>query len=267
MRDGQGKEEGRDATLAKIAECRDKLAQEEEREEAERARKRREWEFTFGLVLPVLCLLFDPCVFKRWRALGTLPMLAAYGTTAYLFIGLQMGCFVLWSWRGRAMGGASAWFAGVMFSGVLAALSLGVALFPVSALGVLFLGLGLLGFTPFGTAWAFWQQVRRALMQAKASMRTGVVAVWFAVGVMCMALPFGAYQVQRAQTLNRSIAALMEGDTKESAAALQRLRAFLDSELTLLAVAYRREKDKVRRKRLERAYEKLTGSQLWRLID
>ncbi len=113
-----------------------------------------------GVIVPALCLIFDPLVFKgTWTEA---PLLGRFRLTAYLFIATQ--CTVLISWRilQPRSPRTCAVYSGLLLAGTIGAFGLGVALLPFSIVGLPFLGLGALGFTPFLTSHVFRRNYREA---------------------------------------------------------------------------------------------------------
>ncbi len=136
------------------------------RADIERALTRTQHVLTlvFGLVLPAVCLLFDPVVFRTGLLGPALPRYALWGP---VFGWLGLGALLFWLTTERA----PAWCAGALGLAALGALGIGVLLMPLSIVGIGFMGLGLLGLVPFGTALVYGVHARGAWRRARDSGR------------------------------------------------------------------------------------------------
>ena len=78
-----------------------------------------------GVVLPILCVVLDPIVFKTSTILPGIgaPLLQGYVVFAYAEMLLCMSAFIYWLWSPQA---ASPFLAGLLGSGVLFSLGLGL---------------------------------------------------------------------------------------------------------------------------------------------
>lgn len=172
---------------------------------------RQKWsDVIFGIVLPILALIFDPIVFRDTIGLGgTIGLLAPYNVFGYLGIGLGILVLAIWLWYGD--GPFSGYAAGVLFAGALFALALGVVLLPYSVLG-LFVIIGVLGFTPFFTAFAFLRNGVRAIRKALDYADRTSVNIMVVVGfVAVLALP-GVAQWQATLYVSESLDLILEND-------------------------------------------------------
>jgi hypothetical protein len=114
-----------------------------------------------GIVVPLVCLIFDPFFFKGGFGLqhgglqhgGSGGFLGEYAVPAYAFMGVEMTALAI------ALGARprSRALALLLWLGALYALVLGIVLVPLSIVGIAAAGLGLLGFAPFFTAVAFFR--------------------------------------------------------------------------------------------------------------
>jgi hypothetical protein len=127
----------------------------------------------WGLIMPVVCLLGDPFIFKDQPDLinGAFdvrqfaqfqPRLRKESLAVYVLIGWQMSTLLLWivgrPWLARIAGlFFGTWVVGVIFAGVL-----GILLFPLAAIGSV-VGVGLLGFTPLFTTYAIARRLRETI--------------------------------------------------------------------------------------------------------
>ena len=114
----------------------------------------------FGVILPVLCFVADPTVFKG----GVLdaPWLEHYQVLAYLVSVVEMAVFIVWRTFRKQLTTFSAPFAGVLFAGGLISTSIGIAILPLTLFGLMIL-IGVLGFIPFLTAFVYFRSSVRAM--------------------------------------------------------------------------------------------------------
>jgi len=134
------------------------------------------FDFVWGMVMPVVCLVFDPFVFKADDLFAqgnpdisvtfepSLQGLQFYpwSAPAYVLIAWQLACLALWLIAGRLSTEFSAVWSGLLWVGFAFASVVGVALAFPALLGVAFTGIGLLGFTPLFTARAFYRRAKYA---------------------------------------------------------------------------------------------------------
>jgi len=114
----------------------------------------REWRFVVGIVLPIICFVIDPILFSRHGFMAGIGPLEELRVAFYAFVGLE--CVVLWLALAGRVGRprVSAVAAGVLFAGGGTSLVLGVLMLPFTVIGV-FMVVGVLGFTPFFTGFAY----------------------------------------------------------------------------------------------------------------
>jgi len=129
------------------------------------AQKKFDW--AFGVVIPTLCVLFDPVVF-RGNALGT-ALLGNYKPFAYVlgFVSiLGMAAWLLW---GEKLRWANSFLGGLFLVGAAVSLAVGFMILPVSLLGLIIL-IGALGFTPLFAGVVYLRNGVRALRSASETM-------------------------------------------------------------------------------------------------
>jgi hypothetical protein len=120
-------------------------------------------------------VVLDPLVFKASVVLPEfgLPLLQRYVVFAYAEMVLSMAALAYWlRWQA-----ASPFLAGLLCSGALFALWLGMILLPFSLLGLLAL-LGILGFSPFWSSLVFSRACLRVTKICFDTMKPEVVAVY-----------------------------------------------------------------------------------------
>ena len=135
------------------------------------------FDFVWGALMPIVCLTFDPFVFKfddpamfspgmRANPFET-SQLYPWSLTVYAVISCQIACLSLWLVVGRLPPALAAVLAGVLWVGFALACVVGVVLLLPAAVGSLF-AIGAIGFTPLFTARAFY---RRALQAGGLAIR------------------------------------------------------------------------------------------------
>lgn len=117
---------------------------------------RRSIYFIVGTLAPIACLVFDPVVFRGNEKLATghafLGAWRAFGWTATILAAVMFGVAVV---RQRS----SAFQAGMLYAASAVALILGIAMIPVTIVGLVY-GIGILGLWPFVAAWLYFKHAR-----------------------------------------------------------------------------------------------------------
>ncbi len=119
----------------------------------------------FGFLLPLICIYFDPFVFKTW---GNGPgVLGAFTLFAYGLSATTILSFVAWHFWGDRLGGnGNAAIAGLFYGASAISLLIGIFLFPFSLIGTVMV-VGFLGFTPIAMSVLLFKSARQALDTAK----------------------------------------------------------------------------------------------------
>jgi hypothetical protein len=205
-----------------------------------------------GVALPIAMIVLDPAVFHS-RVLGLgMPILGPLKPFCYTATALALVAFVAWLVRPQASALVSGLFAG---SAVFAAL-LGTAILPFSLLGILFLGLGLLGLSPFLMAAVYWRAATAAFPSEGGRRRW----LLFPAGAVLLLGIAGAVQGGASHALRQSLTDIASGDAALVARGTERLShwsALLD--LDRLVDAYMNETDPIRQARIATVYKQLTG--------
>ncbi len=118
-----------------------------------------------GVVLPCLCLWFDPFVFHND---------GMYTVFALLAVVLQIVVLVFWLVAGRWLGRFAAVIAGALWCGVVMAGLIGIVMLPISLIGLLAAGIGSLGCVPFLTVVVFARNAARAARQGRKTLPRGI---------------------------------------------------------------------------------------------
>lgn len=141
------------------------------------------YDWIFGVVLPVICFVFDPVVFKDGLSFDNSPLLGAYRPFAYLLCLACITSMAAWLILGEKLRWLNGFLAGLFFLGGAVSLLVGVFLFPFSLMGLVIL-LGALGFTPLFTAVVYLRNSFRALHASKMFLIKTVRIYAFAFGII-----------------------------------------------------------------------------------
>jgi hypothetical protein len=128
----------------------------------------------FGIVLPIVCLYFDPIVFRNNLdpCNTTKSFSTQYAFFVYTLIGLGILMLTLWLMARSFIRSQAAVFAGIFFTGSVLSAILGVVLLPLSVIGIILYGLGLLGFIPFLTSLVYLRNSIHAWQSAQEQSRS-----------------------------------------------------------------------------------------------
>lgn len=136
------------------------------------------FDLTWGIVIPLVCLAYDPGIFRDGYIFSSPTGPPAFDPSVwgaqtvfiYASLGYQMLLLAFWIGWGHAFSRVAGFVAGGLWVGFLAAILIGLILF-VPALFGLIVGIGAMGFAPWLTAYVFF---RRAAEAQDASRRDGV---------------------------------------------------------------------------------------------
>ena len=120
------------------------------------------FDLLFGIIGPIACLTFDPFIFNGQPETCNTGVLYAQRTVLLTAIWLGMGALCLTLVVGSRLGRWAALLAGICGLGTLTALAFGVLLLPLSVIFTFAMGIGLIGFVPLLTAFAFARNTQRA---------------------------------------------------------------------------------------------------------
>ncbi|QDU29635.1 hypothetical protein ETAA8_47500 [Anatilimnocola aggregata] len=131
------------------------------------------FDLVWGLLMPIVCLVCDPFVFKDQRelveqafnfsrVLPFQPNLRQESIAAYCCIGWQMLLLIVWLLARRWLTKVAGFFLGSWIVGIIIAGVLGVLLAPIALVGSI-VGVGLLAFTPLLTTYVAARRMREAI--------------------------------------------------------------------------------------------------------
>lgn len=134
-------------------------------------RQRQYFDFVWGMVMPIVCLVFDPLLFKQgdfkddpllWMdgAGGAKMHIGEHAYYAWPLLAGEIATLGAVLVYGKRLRPVAPLLAGALFVGFLVALCLGALLSPLALLTALLYGIGLLGFTPMFTCWTYYRRMR-----------------------------------------------------------------------------------------------------------
>ena len=116
----------------------------------------RKFDWLIGVILPVVCFIFDPIVFTDGGFLGS-----QYQAFAYILSFVSVMAMAAWLIWGAKLRWLNAFLAGLFIVGSVVSLGIGILIFPISLVGLVIL-IGVLGFTPLFAAVVFLRNAVRA---------------------------------------------------------------------------------------------------------
>ncbi len=143
----------------------------------DRARQRIYFDFVWGLVMPIVCLVFDPLVFKHgdFGEDPTLWLPAVHPGKPASIAKIEVNTIAYFAWpllagqtitlalvlgAGKSLRPAAPLIAGILAVGMMISFCLAALLAIPAALGTLVFGIGLLGFTPLFTCCTYYRRMR-----------------------------------------------------------------------------------------------------------
>jgi hypothetical protein len=216
------------------------------------------FDLLFGIIFPVGCLLADPIVFHGSRlAMQQSGILQPYRVAgcAVTAASVAMLSLVLLNFRRVPL----AFLAGGLLASSLFALGVACLLVPFSLLGIFFFGIGLLGFSPFLTAFVYFRNAIRLSVHGRKDGNLLADGCGF---VFVFALPL-ALQLITDRAANDLIAKITSGtseDARSGRETYRRWQYYLDSDR--LIDAYGKSNNDGMRQKLARAYAAVAGKNI-----
>ncbi len=223
------------------------------------------FDWLFGVILPVICFVFDPIVFKNgiYGTGGT--SLGDFKLFAYLLSFVSVMTMAAWLIWGAKLNWVNAFFAGLFLVGGLISLGIGIIILPISLIGLLII-IGILGFTPLFTAIVFLRNAVRASHAAKPLLEKRVLIQSVALSALFSTITPWVLNVQ----IKKDLSEMLHGDVQIIRAKTNRLKYVAPLiNLDSLAKEYRFENQKInpeRKAALAEAYRELTGENLDRRV-
>lgn len=221
------------------------------------------FDFVFCLVAPLLCFYFDPVVFKSGlmgNAILQPFQVFAYGVTA-----VEVSLFVLWMLFGSRLGAWSRLIGAALINGAVFSAVIGLAILPYSLIGLV-LVIGILGFIPFLTAFAYFRVGWRAFKSEEKTPANSPIIPLLVGAILSLALP-ALVSVYVSRTTTNSIDAILHGNARQAELAVDHLKwlPFVPQQnLDSLVNAYMTETEPARKETLKKSYQSLTGEDLER---
>lgn len=170
------------------------------------SQKRFDW--TFGVIMPIVCFVFDPTVFKGNIFSGTAELGFAKPFAYILSFSLimAMSAWLIW---GEKLKWLNAFLAGLFAVGAGISFVIGVILSPLSLIGLIIF-IGILGFTPLLTAIVYFRSAFRAFQSAKPFLEKSVLRYSF---VLATIFSFVVPYVVNVE-IQKSINAMLDGSAQ-----------------------------------------------------
>ena len=226
------------------------------------ARLNTRWlfDFGFGVIAPVICLIVDPVVFKGASFLADGGLLAPFKVAAYTAVGLGVAALAIWLiFRPRLLT-HSDFFAGIFLMAQVSAFLTAVIILPMSIIGI---GMGgILGLIPFVTAFVFSRQHKQAQIDSAAlpHRRRNTFVAMFAV----IAIPI-FLQWTTSRYVGSAVRTILTNADSTPAAVGQLKAAFWCGNECFFDIAheyYKASKDPARRQYLANIYHDITGGDI-----
>lgn len=235
----------------------------------ESTKSQRKFDWIFGVILPVICFVFDPIVFKgdAWGA----AFLGSYKPFAYIlsFVSVMaIAAWLIWDEKLKWLNGILSGFFAV---GGIISLAVGILLFPFSLLGLIML-IGALGFTPLFTSIVFLRNASRSYQAAKPFLQKKLLINAFVLSaILSFAFP-AILNLKIKETLDE----IEKGDVQTIHAKAQNLKYVAPLvNFDLIALFYHRsakdERKTEKMKAIAEVYKEITGEDIetkaWVLMD
>lgn len=216
-----------------------------------KAQTRFDW--TFGVILPVICCVLDPFVFNG--GIVGYAYLGKYKPFAYIlsFVSIMaMSAFLLW---GKKLKWINGFFSGFFAVGAAISLIVGLIILPMSLFGLIIL-IGALGYTPFLSSLTFLRNSIRAFWCAKPHFNNKVL-----IRSAALAALFG---LVTPAVINFEIQSLLNGMKNGDVQTIRKNSQYLKYAAPItnfdeLLTIYQTEPESERADAIEEAYEELTG--------
>lgn len=132
--------------------------------QVEPTRRQKQYDWFFGVVMPVICFFFDLGIFSSY--FGGDAIFGTFKPFAYLLSFFAIIAMMAWLIWGEQLKWISAFIAGLLLTSGIVALVIGVVLLPFSLMGLVLL-VGALGFTPLFTGIVYLRNGVRAMRATK----------------------------------------------------------------------------------------------------
>jgi hypothetical protein len=219
------------------------------------------FDVALGLIVPMLCFALDPIVFHGWmRADGGVLArfrLFVYGASAIEMATLAFWLFAVWKYPAWSRPAGGVMFVGGLFSALI-----GVVILPFSIIGIVFVGVGLLGFIPFVTAVVYLRNGVRALRLYRCARPVrGSWLAAFAFGLLVAIAVPAAAQLAATRALGAAFDEVAAGGelSPRRARAMRAISYVSGARLESRTREYEWTQSAERRAQLAKAYAEVTG--------
>jgi len=220
----------------------------------------RVFDLIFGIVAPILCLVFDPAIFRGGFPAGS-GYLSAYKPFAYTEIAVSIVALAYYLLRQKG----SLLLAGILAGSGIFSLILGIFMLPMTFLG-LFIFIGIFGLTPFVSSYVFLRNAYRSWRGSAVENTRGSAVLRVAVGFMLVVgIPLSTH-VSYVHAARNALQAVQSGSEEDYVRAVHTLK-LLRYDTDEIALRYSECQDEKRRDRLSRAFSHLTGQPVQVRLD
>ena len=168
----------------------------------------RMWnQFTWGVLMPLVCIFGDPFVFGSFEN-GRIVYLSQYGVACYAFVGFQIFVLLLSWFVPRQYSMLNEFVSGVLFVGGVFAFGVAVILSPLTLFGTLAMGLGFPGITPWLTGFVY---LKSSLLHHNRAVESGKIRGWEGIAGFVMAFTIGLIALWLTTTLELGFGQPSEG--------------------------------------------------------
>jgi len=216
------------------------------------------FDWAFGVVLPLICMMADPIVFKGHGLAHGSPVLGSAKPFAYLLSFISIFIMVGWLLLGNRLKSSGALVAGTFFAGSAISFVVGVVLLPLSLIGM-FMLIGFLGFTPLFSAFVYLRNGFRAYRSAEVFLENRIrLGITLLAGLFSLTIP---YVVNR--EINAYVSEMVGGNAAIIYSHAERIKYFAPLvDFSRLGGHYCNSPDSKEHQALTEVYQRFTGGSI-----
>jgi hypothetical protein len=184
---------------------------------------RTTFDIIVGLLLPVLCLVFDPLFFRSFLNQNGIGNFTGLQLFVYIGVALALFALTLWLILGEHTKSWAGFFTGIFYTSAIFSVSIGIVMVPFSLIGLIFFGVGILGGIPFLIALVFFRNGRRTLFLARQHLSSFWLSSSLVLGILFTTIIPFFVQWQTAQVISQSVQQVIWEDTETSQKASKNL--------------------------------------------
>lgn len=142
--------------------------------------KQKRFDWIFGVIMPVLCFVLDPGIFRGGIYKGAL--LGTFKPSAYLLsfvLVMAMSAWLLWGGHFKIF---NVFLSGLLAIGGLVSLAIGIIISPFSVIGLLII-IGVLGFVPLLTSFVYLRAAMKSFNLARPFLKPSALTGAFVLSV------------------------------------------------------------------------------------